>query len=119
MTTDFFQIEIANAVNTFEKISLKEMDGVKLMNRVDVKYLVPIHLLPRLLCEAQKHYRILEINNERLCAYQTLYYDTPTCPFIITIRRAGSIVTKYAQEITLLQIFHFLKSNLKIRKGAP
>lgn len=76
MTTDFFQIEIANAANTFEKISLKEMDGVKLMNRVDVKYLVPIHLLPRLLCEAQKHYRILEINNERLCAYQTLYYDT-------------------------------------------
>jgi VTC domain len=77
MNTDFFQIEIAKVANTFEKISLQEMDGVKLMDRVDVKYLIPIHLLPALLCDAKNHYRILEINNERLMAYETLYYDTP------------------------------------------
>ncbi len=76
MDTEFFQKEITKAASIFEKISLQEMDGVKLMNRVDVKYLVPIHLLPEVLNEAKKHYRILEINNERLCAYQTLYYDT-------------------------------------------
>ncbi len=76
MENDFFQFEIANIANTFDKISLHEMDGVKLMDRVDVKYLIPVHLLPSVLSEAKKHYLMLEINNERLSTYETLYYDT-------------------------------------------
>lgn len=76
MNTEFFLKEVEAEAWKFEKISLQEMDGVKLMDRVDVKYLIPLHLLPAVLVDAQEHYKLLEINNERLCAYETLYYDT-------------------------------------------
>lgn len=60
----------------FEKITLDQMDSVKLMDRMDVKYLIPLNLLPNVLQEARPFYKLLEINNERLCSYETLYYDT-------------------------------------------
>jgi hypothetical protein len=43
---------------SFEKITLKEMDGVKLMDRVDVKYLIPLNVLPLILDEAKPLYRM-------------------------------------------------------------
>ena len=76
MNTDFFQSEIAIEASKFEEIGLQEMDGVKLMDRVDVKYLIPIHLLPAVLADAKNHYKMLEINNQRFSTYETLYYDT-------------------------------------------
>ncbi|MFN3849683.1 MAG: polyphosphate polymerase domain-containing protein [Spirosomataceae bacterium] len=76
MNTEFFLSEVEAEAWKFEKISLQEMEGVKLMDRVDVKYLIPLHLLSAVLADAQKHYKLLEINNQRLCAYETLYYDT-------------------------------------------
>ena len=76
MNIDFFLEKIKNKTNDFEPITLAEMDGVKLMDRMDVKYLIPLNLLPDILGEAKTFYRLLEIDNERLCPYQTLYYDT-------------------------------------------
>lgn len=76
MNTEFFLKEVEEEAWKFEKISLQEMEGVKLMDRVDVKYLIPLHLLPAVLADAQEYYKLLEINDERLCAYETLYYDT-------------------------------------------
>ena len=63
-------------INNFMPISLSEMDSVKLMDRVDQKFLIPIDLLEAILTELQPYYRILEINDQRLCVYETLYYDT-------------------------------------------
>jgi hypothetical protein len=57
-------------------ISLKEMDTVKLMNRLDTKYMLSIDLLPRILEDISENYRILEIKDERIFAYNSLYYDT-------------------------------------------
>lgn len=53
--------EIKEKADQFCKTSLREMEGVKLMDRVDVKYLIPLYLLPKVLEEAKAHYRILEI----------------------------------------------------------
>ena len=68
--------EIKEKISQFSKTSLKEMEGVKLMDRVDVKYLIPLYLLPNVLEEAKVHYQMLEINQEQLLPYETLYYDT-------------------------------------------
>lgn len=68
--------KIKEKVSQFSNTSLKEMEGVKLMDRVDVKYLIPLYLLPKVLEAATIHYRVLEINQERLLPYETLYYDT-------------------------------------------
>lgn len=58
-------------------ISLEGMAGVKLMNRIDTKFVAPAALLPVILRSAQSDYYIQEIDGQRLTAYDTLYYDTP------------------------------------------
>ena len=35
-------IDVEKILKQFEPISLSEMEGVKLMNRIDTKYVVPI-----------------------------------------------------------------------------
>jgi len=76
MNTDNLLNKINEEAWLFEKITLGEMESVKLMDRMDVKYLIPLHLLPNVLNEAREFYKLLEINNEHLCTYETLYYDT-------------------------------------------
>lgn len=76
MNTESLIDKINEEAWLFEKITLDEMDSVKLMDRMDVKYLIPLNLLPLVLHEAREFYKLLEINNERLCSYETLYYDT-------------------------------------------
>jgi len=68
--------EIKLSVSRFERITLPEMDSVKLMDRMDTKYLAPFHLLPEILSETKEFYKILEVNGERINTYDTLYYDT-------------------------------------------
>jgi VTC domain len=75
MEIEAFSIAIQDEVNLFEDISLGEMDKVKLMDRVDIKYLIPLCLLPQILAEARNNYHVLEINQERICAYETQYFD--------------------------------------------
>lgn len=76
MKTRCFFDKIENLTHFFEPISLKEMDSVKLMDRVDVKYIIPLQLLPQILQDTRGKYRILEVANKRLSHYETLYYDT-------------------------------------------
>jgi hypothetical protein len=63
-------------LQTFEPISLKEMEGVKLMNRTDTKYVFPFSKFEEFMKEIKPYYKILEINGSRLCRYETLYYDS-------------------------------------------
>jgi len=60
----------------FQAISLKEMDAVELLNRVDTKYMLNAALLPVILDEIVPYYKILEINKERVFEYISLYYDS-------------------------------------------
>jgi hypothetical protein len=76
MNTELFFNKIKEEAWRFEKITLDEMESVKLMDRMDVKYLVPLHLMANILEDAKSSYKMLEIKNERLCSYETLYYDT-------------------------------------------
>jgi len=66
-------------LQSFQPISLNEMDEVELMNRVDKKYVFHSSLLPTLLSEFLPYYRILEIEGKREFAYNTTYFDTETC----------------------------------------
>ena len=57
-------------------ISLSEMDSVKLLNRLDKKYILPSSKLIEILRELIQDYYILQINDVRNCRYTTVYYDT-------------------------------------------
>lgn len=61
----------------FAPISLAEMDGVRLMNRTDAKFVLRADELPGLLAALRADYRCLSLDGQRLCGYETLYFDTP------------------------------------------
>jgi hypothetical protein len=60
----------------FASISLEEMNGVSLLKRVDTKFLTTNSELSKLLPLLYSDYQILEIDENRLMNYSTLYFDT-------------------------------------------
>jgi hypothetical protein len=69
--------DVKSLLDTFEPITLEEMDRVKLMDRVDLKFNFNIGKLPALLEAVRNEYRVLEVSGTRMSRYETLYYDTP------------------------------------------
>ena len=67
---------LKDVIAKFEPITLAEMENVKLMERIDSKYVFPASKLPEILGEMTSSYRLLEINDTRLHRYESLYYDT-------------------------------------------
>ena len=64
---------------TMPAVTLDQMKGIRLMNRIDTKYVLPQRLLAPLLEQAAMNgYRIQQIDGARACRYDTLYYDTPS-----------------------------------------
>ena len=68
--------KIATILSSFEPINLAQMESVKLMNRIDTKYAVPMAVLPAILEAAQADYYVQEIDGKRIATYDTMYYDT-------------------------------------------
>lgn len=91
-------------------ISLAEMESVKLMNRIDTKFVVPARLLPEILRLAAPDYYIQEIDGQRLAAYDTLYYDTPDLQMYIRhhdrqLRRQKIRIRTYLDsDLTFLEV---------------
>ena len=58
-------------------ITLEEMDSIKLMNRIDSKYVTNEATLERMLdAAAEAGYRVLVSGGERMSPYDSIYYDT-------------------------------------------
>lgn len=64
-------------LDNFDAISLEEMDEVRMMNRLDSKFLLSKEVLVRILEEIKEDYFVLEIANTRVQSYNTIYFDTP------------------------------------------
>jgi hypothetical protein len=69
--------DLSSILMRFEPISLQEMDGVRLMNRTDTKFMIGIKQLEQLLLSLDANYRVLEVEGARINRYKTLYFDTP------------------------------------------
>ena len=67
---------IDSKLSQMDPITLEQMSGIKLMNRIDTKYLVDVRRLPALLDKAKSDYYVQEIESKRKAFYRTLYYDT-------------------------------------------
>ena len=65
-----------NILEGFDPITLQQMDSVKLLDRVDTKFMFRAQQLPVLLERMKKDYFILEISGKRYTNYETLYFDT-------------------------------------------
>lgn len=60
----------------FDKTTLAEMNSVSLMKRVDTKFILKESQLLEVLSKLYDDYKILEIGQERLMKYSTLYFDS-------------------------------------------
>ncbi len=79
VTTDVWKadsIELSNYLWGFLPISLQQMDGAALLNRVDTKFVVPVKNLINTITSLYPYYRILVIEGRRMSHYRTLYFDT-------------------------------------------
>ncbi len=66
-----------NPIKQYKPISLEEMGDIKLMNRIDTKFVTTVPQLYLLLAMARQDYRVQEVNGCRNLPYHTVYYDTP------------------------------------------
>lgn len=70
-------MEITDSLILFDTISLKEMKSVKLMNRIDTKYVISISQLSDILNLLSENYYVqTDVNGNRMAKYQTVYLDT-------------------------------------------
>ena len=68
--------EIKEVLDSLVPIGLEEMDSVRLMDRVDTKYVMSVQRIPDLLRSMNGGYMALEINKNRFFSYLTTYLDT-------------------------------------------
>lgn len=96
-------------------ITLDEMSGVKLMNRIDTKYLVTEGQLREILLRIRDGYYAQEVEGKRLSAYSTVYYDTPDMTMYIIhhdrhlVRDKVRVRTYVDSHLTFCEVKH--KSN--------
>ena len=60
----------------FESISLKEMDSVELMKRIDTKFILNRNILQKIFPLLTDHYKLLYVNGIVKSQYTSLYFDT-------------------------------------------
>ena len=67
---------LVDLLTRFEPITLEEMKSIKLMNRIDTKFVTTRDRLMLLLELAQGEYRVQQTKDERNIPYRTIYWDT-------------------------------------------
>ncbi|MDR2621872.1 MAG: polyphosphate polymerase domain-containing protein [Dysgonamonadaceae bacterium] len=60
-----------------QPITLGEMENIRLMDRIDSKYVAPVSLLPQLLEKMHPFFKVQVNNGVRIAPYCTQYLDTP------------------------------------------
>ena len=104
-------------VSDFSSISLKEMDGVKLMSRMDTKFVFKLEKLPSLLEKMTPFYRVLEINGKFIHDYKSLYFDTNARKFYIDHHNSRVNRNKIRFREYVESGLTFLEVKIKNNKG--
>lgn len=89
------QAGLGDLLSAFAPITLEEMDSIRLMNRIDSKYLTDTQELKALLEDAAAQgYRVFEQGGERLHGYDSIYFDTPSLCMFTEHRRGKAVRQK-------------------------
>ena len=98
---DTMDSQILHLLDQLPPISLDEMKDIKLMNRIDKKYLATIGQLEQLLVMAQGKYMVQQIEGKRYNRYHTIYLDTPD-EEMYTMHHNGRLVRQKVRVRTYL-----------------
>lgn len=69
-------VDLSSLLSFFDGIQLADMDRVKLLNRVDTKFLVSPDVLFDCLAKHVDEFAVVDVNGQRQLKYETTYYDT-------------------------------------------
>lgn len=108
---------IRNSLLSFNKVTLADLDKVKLMNRTDHKFCLHISQLPAVLEAIRADYSLLEIQGESIFNYDNTYFDTPDNQMFLSHQNGKSNrykirVRKYVESDLI-----FLEIKFKNNKG--
>ncbi|MDR0572615.1 MAG: polyphosphate polymerase domain-containing protein [Tannerella sp.] len=76
-------IPINNILEQMQPISLSEMEHIRLLDRVDSKFVAPATLLPSLLELLTTDFRIQTVKGKKFSLYATQYLDTSGLDFFL------------------------------------
>ena len=65
-----------NLLTSYQPITLEEMSGIRLMNRIDTKFVTTEGRLRELLAMARDEYFVQQTEGARCMHYETTYFDT-------------------------------------------
>lgn len=107
--------QIQQLLVPFSKIGLGDMDNVKLMNRVDTKFVMTVDQFLEVLPLLGEHYHAVEIADKCVCSYESLYYDNKKLDFYHDHhkKRLNRVKIRYRKyldsDISFLEIKHKYK----------
>ena len=104
-------------IRKFEPISLDEMSGIRLMNRIDTKFVTTMPVLTRLLAMAQGEYLAQEIDGERNMLYHTTYFDTSDYDMFYTHQHGHANRQKLRFRTYVASDLQFLEVKTKNNHG--
>jgi hypothetical protein len=103
--------------NIFAPIQLKQMDQVKLMNRIDQKFWFHEDGLQGILQTVSKDYYILDIDDQNEFPYTSTYYDTPHNGMYTKHHNGNLNRYKIRRRSYLSSNLSFLEIKFKTNKG--
>ncbi len=104
-------------LNTYKPITLEEMSAVRLMNRVDMKFVTSISNLESLLRLLSKEYYVQDTDGLRLFPYHTMYFDTPSHRMYMLHQSGKKVRQKIRMREYINSHMNFLEIKRKNNKG--
>ncbi|MCK5156056.1 MAG: polyphosphate polymerase domain-containing protein [Spirochaetales bacterium] len=98
-------------IQHFEPISLKKMDSVRLMDRVDIKYILSINQLEEILHAVAQSYHIMEELQTRQFLYKNIYFDTADRQMFLSHHNGKAL--RYKLRIREYSEFHRIYLEIK------
>lgn len=99
------------------KLSLDEMGKVKLMNRIDTKFVMPSCKLEELLMRASSKYFVQKTEGKLISQYDTIYYDTELCDYYIMHHNKRRVRQKLRTRVYVDSGISFIEIKNKNNKG--
>jgi hypothetical protein len=113
--------DLNTILDSFVTVRLEEMDKVKLMDRIDTKYIFSAGRVSGLLHLMKGKYKVLEVDSHRISDYTTIYFDTPEHFFFNqhVTGRTGRIKVRFRNYnsggVTYLEIKKKTKKNRTVK----
>ena len=109
--------ELNNILKKFETLSLNDLNKIKLMNRIDTKFVLNKSHLSLFLKQLSTNYKVLFVNEAFYTSYKTQYYDTVNFDLYHSHHNGLSPRYKVRHRNYVESNAAFLEVKLKTNKG--